>query len=351
MTHVLVAGDHFILPRLFVEAIKEKSFRYDPTFSELVLPWPLTPFGQIGDVQEASGSIQETIEALQGAEIAVTQMAPFTQEVFAGAPNLKMVGVCRGGPVNVDLKAATEAGVIVSYAPGRNAQAAAEFAIGLMLAAMRRITNGDSELHRGIWRGDFYTYENAGIELADSTVGLIGYGAIGSIVSRILLAFGARVVVYDPYVDEELLRAQGIKKVTLSQLLKHSNVVSLHARLTPETKHILNRDNLKLLPKGAIIVNSARGGLLDYSSLPELLNAGALGALALDVYDFEPPGIDWPLLNIPNVVLSPHLGGATRQTATRAAKIIAGEVDLYLNGKNPQFVANPEVLKRFELSV
>jgi len=351
MTHVLVAGDHFVLPRLFIEAISEKSFRHNPTFSELQLPWPLIPFGQVGEVYEASGSIQETIGALQGAEIAVTQMAPFTHEVFAGAPNLRMIGVCRGGPVNVDLRAATDAGVIVSYAPGRNAQAAAEFAIGLMLAAMRRITNGDSELHQGIWRGDFYTYENAGIELADSTIGLIGYGAIGSIVSRILLAFGAKVVVYDPYVDEKILQVQGVEKVTLPELLKLSNVVSLHARLTAETKHILNSDNLKLLPRGAIIVNSARGGLLDYAPLPELLKSGALGALALDVYDIEPPGLDWPLLKIPNVVLSPHLGGATRQTATRAAEIIAKEVDLYLNGKVPQFVANPEVLKRFELSV
>jgi D-3-phosphoglycerate dehydrogenase len=147
------------------------------------------------------------------------------------------------------------------------------------------------------------------------------------------------------------LQVQGVEKVTLPELLKLSNVVSLHARLTAETKHILNSDNLKLLPRGAIIVNSARGGLLDYAPLPELLKSGALGALALDVYDIEPPGLDWPLLKIPNVVLSPHLGGATRQTATRAAEIIAKEVDLYLNGKVPQFVANPEVLKRFELSV
>jgi D-3-phosphoglycerate dehydrogenase len=350
MTHVLVAGDHFVLPSLFIDAIKAKSHSHNPTFSELVLPWPLTPFGQIGNVQEASGSIQGTIDALQSAEIAVTQMAPFTAEVFARAPGLKMIGVSRGGPVNIDLKAATEAGVIVSYAPGRNAQAAAEFTIGLMLAAMRRITKGDSELHLGTWRGDFYTYENAGIELAGSTIGLIGYGAIGSIVARVLIAFGAQVVVYDPYANAERLSADGTEQVELSDLLKRSSVVSLHARLTEETRHILNTDNLKLLPKGAVLINSARGGLLDYSSLPHLLRSGALGAVALDVYEIEPPTVDWPLLNMPNVVLAPHLGGATRQTAARAAEIIAGEVDLYLNEKTPQFVANPEVLKRFALT-
>lgn len=289
MIQILVAGDHFVLPQLFIDAISARSAAHDLTFTELMLPWPNVPFGAIGNVIEASGSIDETIAALAGATIAVTQMAPFTPEVFAGAPDLKMIGVCRGGPVNVDLAAATDAGVIVSFAPGRNAQAAAEFAVGLMLAAMRRITNGDSELHRGNWRGDFYTYGNAGIELSGSTVGLIGYGAIGHIVARVLLAFGATVLVYDPFADAEKMAADGVTVTSLEDLLRASSVVSLHARLTPESHHMLNAENLKLLPHGAVLVNSARGGLLDYAPLPEMLRTGALGALALDVYDIEPP--------------------------------------------------------------
>ncbi len=350
MIQILVAGDHFVLPQLFIDAISARSAAHDLTFTELMLPWPNVPFGAIGNVIEASGSIDETIAALAGATIAVTQMAPFTPEVFAGAPDLKMIGVCRGGPVNVDLAAATDAGVIVSFAPGRNAQAAAEFAVGLMLAAMRRITNGDSELHRGNWRGDFYTYGNAGIELSGSTVGLIGYGAIGHIVARVLLAFGATVLVYDPFADAEKMAADGVTVTSLEDLLRASSVVSLHARLTPESHHMLNAENLKLLPHGAVLVNSARGGLLDYAPLPEMLRTGALGALALDVYDIEPPPANWPLLNMPNVVLSPHLAGATQQTASRAASIIAGEVDRYLNGLTPEYVANPEVLSRFSLA-
>ena len=345
MTHVLAAGDHFVSPALFIDAIQQRTTA-ELTFSSLLLPWPLEPFGPVESVIEASGTAPELIEALVGAQIAVTQMAPFTAEVFRSSPDLKMVSVCRGGPVNVDLDAATDAGVIVSFAPGRNAVAAAEFAIGLMLAAMRRVVTTDSELKAGTWRGDYYTYDNVGMELDGATVGLIGYGAIGRIVSRVLRAFGAHVLAYDPYADAALLAADGVEIVTLENLLGRSSVVSLHARLTPETTHMLNAENLALLPRGAVVVNSARGGLLDYAPLPDMLRSGHLGALALDVYDIEPPPRDWPLFSAPNVVMTPHLAGATRQTAQRAANIVAGDIARFLDGQLPQFVANPLVWDR-----
>ncbi|MBC7725755.1 MAG: 2-hydroxyacid dehydrogenase [Burkholderiaceae bacterium] len=346
MTHILAAGDHFVTPSLFTDAIRERTPGAPVTFSELTLPWPHEPFSRIGTVDEASGDVPELIEALAGAQIAVTQMAAFTGEVFAASPELCLIGVCRGGPVNVDLDAATEAGVIVSFAPGRNAVAAAEFAIGLMLTAMRRVVTTDSELKAGVWRGDYYAYENAGIELDGSTVGLIGYGAIGSIVSRVLRAFGAHVLTYDPYANAEAIAADGVELVSLEDLLRRSSVVSLHARLTAETHHLLNAGNLALLPHGAVLVNSARGGLLDYAPLPDLLGSGAIGALALDVYDIEPPPPEWPLFGAPNVVMTPHLAGATRQTAERAANIVADDVARYLAGEVPRFVANPAVLER-----
>lgn len=350
MVRILTAGDHFVSPGLFRDAITSRvTHGFDLDFVELLLPWPLEPFGQIDNVSEASGSVPSIIEALSSVHIAVTQMAPFTADVFAASPDLQLVSVCRGGPVNVDLAAATEAGVVVTFAPARNAQAAAEFALGLMLAAMRRIPAGDAELKAGSWRGDFYTWENAGIEIAGTTVGLVGYGAIGRIVARALLALGAKVVTHDPYANADAIRADGVDVVSLDELLARSMVVSLHARLSPETHHLLNATNLGLLPRGAILVNSARGGLLDYGPLPALLESGSLGALALDVYDIEPPPTDWPLFSAPNVVLSPHLGGATRQTAQRAAQIVADDVALFLDGQQPHFVANPDVLSRLDL--
>jgi len=349
MTKILCAGDFFVLPELFEKAIRERMPSHQLDFAEIKTQWPMEPFRDIDGVFEASGSVTELIEKLQGVEIVATHLAPFSAEVFKNAPDLKMIGVCRGGPVNIDLKAATEAGVLISYAPGRNAQAAAEFAIALMMAAMRRITRADADLHQGVWRGDFYSYEKTGIEICGSTIGLIGYGAIGKIVAKILIAIGARVIVFDPYTDKTLMTADGVEPVELDYLLKNSNVVSLHARLTSDSKHILNAVNINLLPEGAVIVNSARGGLMDYAPLPHLLSSGRIGALALDVYDVEPPPSNWPLLGIENVVLAPHLAGATKQTAWRAANIIGDEIKLFLDGEVPQFVANKEILSSLSL--
>lgn len=348
MTKVLAAGDHFVAPELFVEALRDCADTPDLRCETLRLPWPVEPFGPVGTVQEASGTERQILEALGDAEIVATQMAPMTADVFAGSPNLRFVGVCRGGPVNVDLPAATKAGVIVSYAPGRNAAAAAEFAVGLMLAALRRIPASNAELKAGQWRGDYYAYDNAGIELDGSTVGLVGYGAIGKIVARVLAAFGAHVLVADPFVSPTQADAEGVELVALDTLLRRSSVVSLHARLTPETHHLLNADKLALLPEGAVVVNSARGDLLDYTPLPNMLHSGHVGALAVDVYDIEPPPEHWPLFDAPNVITTPHLAGATRQTAHRAANIVAGEVRRFLDGQQPRFVANPEVLETIE---
>ena len=343
MTHILLAGDHFDTTASFRTAL-DSVLSEPATYTEWTGPWPLEPFGDIGGVHEASGSVEVLIEHLQGAQVAVTQMAPFTREVFLASPELRLVGVCRGGPVNVDLDAATEAGVLVTFAPGRNAQAAAEFTVGLILAVSRRIAESDQDLRNGIWRGDNYTLERVGIELEGAVVGLVGYGAIGRLVARILHGFGSTVVAYDPYADGAALAADGVRRVELDELLAISDVVSLHARYTPDTHHLMDEAALRRMKRGAVLVNAARGGLLDYGPLPALLEQGLLGGVAVDVYDIEPPPIDHPLLHAPNVVLSPHLAGATRQTADRAASIVARDVAAFLAGREPAHVANRAVL-------
>lgn len=344
---ILAAGDHFVRPELIRAALhRELDTDQGPAdidVAALTLPWPYEPFGPVAGVREASGTEETLIEALAGARISVTEMGAFTARVFDARPELRMVAVCRGGPVNVDLAAATRHGVAVSFAPGRNAPAAAEFAIGLMLAALRRIPTADAELKQGRWRGDFYAYEESGDELDGATVGLVGYGAIGRRVARVLRAFGAHVLVADPYADPGAARADGVEPVELDELMRRSAVVSLHARLTPETRHLVDARRLALLPEGAVLVNSARGDLLDHAPLPGMLTSGRLRALALDVYDVEPPPDDWPLHGVPNVVTAPHLAGATRQTAHRAAAITAAEVGRFVRGEKLAHPANPEV--------
>lgn len=337
MTRVLVAGDHFVTPALITDALHARlgdprsgdaRFGAGLDVSTLTLPWPHTPFGPVAEVDEASGDEQTLIDALPGIEIAVTQMAPFTARVLDAADALKLVVVCRGGPVNVNLAAAAARGIEVRATPGRNAIAAAEHAVALLLAALRQIPQVHASVRAGEWRSDLYALDAVGSELAGATVGLVGYGAIGRHVGRILRAFDAEVLVHDPYVDPSIL--DGAVAVGLPELLDRSVAVSLHARLTPETRGMIGAAELARLPRGAVLVNTARGGLLDYDALVDALESGHLGGAALDVFDVEPLPPGSRLRTAPRLVLTPHLAGATRQTAERAASLAADAIADYL---------------------
>ncbi|MFI6499061.1 2-hydroxyacid dehydrogenase [Nonomuraea typhae] len=332
---VLAAGDHFVLNRLLVAALRREA----PTgleVAELTLPWPVEPFGRVGEVQEASDVEDALIGALRGVEVCVTQMAPLTKRVLAAAEDLRLFCVTRGGPVNANLAAATEAGVAVTFAPGRNAVATAEHTVALLLAATRRIPQTHADLASGVWRGDYYRYDNVGPELAGSTVGLVGSGAIGSRVAAILRGFGAEVLVHDPY-------AGLAEHVELPELLARSRFLSLHARATPETAGMIGAAELSALPRGAVVVNSARGSLLDYDALCDALDSGHLFGAALDVFPEEPIPPGSRLLRTPNLVMTPHLAGGSKQTAANAARIAAEEVGRYLRGEPLLHLANPEL--------
>ena len=339
---ILAAGDRFVLSRLLVEGL-ERELGENLDTSTLDFGWPIEPFGRVAEVEEAAGSEDEVIEAGEGAEVIVTQLAPITEKVLTSLEDLELVVVTRGGPVNVNVEAATENGVIIANAPGRNAPAAAEYALGLMLAAMKRIPDAHGSLKGGEWRGDFYAYEENGVELDGSTVGLVGFGAIGSRVAKVLTAFGAQVLVHDPFVEDGPVEEVGGRKAGLDELLERSKVVSLHARLSDETRGMIGAEQIGKMPEGSVLVNTARGGLLDYGALCDALESGRLGAAALDVYDEEPPPEGSRLFTVPNLVLSPHIAGATKETAHRAASIAAAEVGRHARGEELQNVVNPEV--------
>ena len=247
-TPVLLAGDHFVQNDLLRRCL-EQEVRQPLDISELTLPWPVEPFGRVGDVDEASGTEEQLVEALRDRRICLNQMAPLTERVLAACPDLELFGVARGGPVNTDLAAATRHGVAVTFAPGRNAVATAEHTVGLLLAAVRRIPQTHTELSAGTWRGDLYQYEQVGPEISGSTVGLVGYGAIGSRVARMLGGFGAHLLVPDPYVDPADLEP-GVSLVALDELLARSTVTSLHARATAETRHMIGAAQIAAMPPG-----------------------------------------------------------------------------------------------------
>lgn len=334
---VLAAGDAFVLTRLLVDAVRtEVGDAVEVT--ELELPWPHTPFGDVGTgdsvVHEASGTEDQLIEALSGARACVTQMAPVTRRVLQACPDLELVAVSRGGPVNADLDAARDHGVVVTFAPGRNATATAEYTIAMMLAAMRRIPTSHAGVQAGQWPSGLYAYDETGLEVEGSTVGLLGCGAIGSRVARVLVALGAKVLVHDPYADPGSL-PEHTRAVDLAELLDRSQVLTLHARVTPETTGIIDDAALAALPDGAVVVNCARGALLDHGALARHLTTGHLHSAALDVFDHEPLPADHPLRAAPNVVTTPHLAGASRAVAQRAATIVAGEVGRWLRQEPP----------------
>ncbi|HTF51901.1 MAG TPA: 2-hydroxyacid dehydrogenase [Pseudonocardia sp.] len=343
---ILAAGDHFVLNRLLIDAVRAElpdSVAADVEFRELTLPWPLEPFGSIGEVDEASGGEDELIAALDGVEICVTQLAGLTERVLDASPSLRLFGVSRGGPVNANLKAATEHQVAVTFAPGRNAVATAEHTMALTLAAMRRVPATHAELRGGVWRGDLYQYEEVGPELDNATVGLIGYGAIGSRVARMLNGFGASVLVHDPYLKPDQL--DGVAElVGLDELLHRSRVVSLHARVTEETTGMIGREQIAAMPPGSVLINCARGALLDYGAVCDALDSGHLFGAGFDVFPEEPIPADSRLLRTPNIVMTPHLAGASKETAAKAARILAADVGRYLRGEPLAHCANPDAL-------
>jgi D-3-phosphoglycerate dehydrogenase / 2-oxoglutarate reductase len=251
-------------------------------------------------------------------------------------PALKLIVVARGGPVNIDLDAARKRGVLIVNAPGRNASAVAEFTIGAIIAETRLMTRGHDALRRGEWRGDLYRSDLVGRELSQMTVGVIGYGHIGTKVVRLLKAFGGRILVADPYV--ELLpedARDGVIQTTLMALLRESDVVTLHARVTKETVGFIGRAEFAAMRKGAVFINTARGPMVDYDALTGALKSGHLRGAMLETFAVEPAPAGLELLQLENVTLTPHIAGASLKTIERAADAAADEVRRYLAGEAP----------------
>lgn len=336
--NVLLAGDNFIRNELLAEAIRDR-VPTPPHFSSLTLPWPESPFGRVDEVDEAVDCEDDIAEAIGTAEVVITQMAPLTARVLERADRLRLAICTRGGPVNVNVRAAAQRGIAVSCTPGRNAVAAAEYTLLLILAALRRLPEAHGSLVAGEWRSRMYDYTECGGEVAGATVGIVGLGEIGRRVAMLVGALGATVLGYDPFVQREHV-AGSVDLLPLEDLLDRSDIVTLHARLTPDSQGLISTAQIERMRRGSVLVNSARGGLLDYRAAATSLERGHLGALALDVFPDEPLQPESPLLKLSHLVVSPHLAGATRQTAARAAAMAAAEVERYAHGRRLLHVVN-----------
>ncbi|WP_375481695.1 2-hydroxyacid dehydrogenase [uncultured Jatrophihabitans sp.] len=338
---VLCVGDRFITPDALGLAAK-KSIGRDTYVTGLQTEWPDDPFGPVEGVTEASGSPAAVARLAQDADVLLTHLGPVTRSVLNAATDLKVVGITRGGPVNVDLAAATERGVPVVYLPGRNLGAAAEFTLGFMLALPRGIASGSRALAAGQWDPTFFRQDRTGPELRGSTVGIVGAGAVGRRVAELVSAFRANVLIHDPFADEQSLRDQGWEPVGLDELLARSDIVSLHARLTDDTRKMFGTDVFAAMKPGAYFVNTARGGLVDEDALRGALESGHLAGAALDVFDPEPPVAGDALVARADVIATPHLAGASKQVASESAARVADEVATYLRDGVLEHCANPD---------
>lgn len=263
-----------------------------------------------------------------------------TKEVLDKASELKVIGRAGVGVDNIDLDVATRRGIVVLNAPGGNTVSAAELTFSLALAMIRNIPQADASVRRGEWDRTKFK----GVELDGKTLGLVGAGRIGTEVARRARAFGMRVVVYDPYLSKQRAEQHHMELVTLPDLLEESDLVSLHCPLTEETKGLIGSKELALMKKSAYLVNAARGGVVDEDALAEALAEGRLAGAALDVYAREPIDTESPLLELNNVVLSPHLGAATEEAQRSVGIEIAEAVrDALLAGHFLTAVNAPEL--------
>ncbi|MCU0962081.1 MAG: 2-hydroxyacid dehydrogenase [Pirellulaceae bacterium] len=279
---------------------------------------------------------EELCAGLESVEILVVQFAPVPARWLRQAQALRVIGVLRGGTENVAVAEATARGICVLNTPGRNARAVAECTLGLILAEVRNIARSHAGLRQGRWERQFPNSREIP-ELCGKTVGLVGYGAVARLVAHYLVAFGSRIIAYDPYCQGDPAPAT---LVSLDELLRSSDVISLHARLTADNQHLLGAAELARMKPTAVLVNTARSGLVDEAALVAALQAGRIQGAALDVFDCEPLPLDHPLLRLPNVTITPHLAGSTIDAFRTSPRLLAGHLARLLAGEEHVPIVN-----------
>lgn len=264
--------------------------------------------------------------------------------VMDAAPQLTVVGRAGVGVDNIDLEAATARGIVVMNAPDGNTVATAELAIGLMLALARHIPQAEISIRAGQWEKKAFM----GVELRRKTLGIVGFGRIGRAVARRAKAFDMTVIAHDPFGAQDAADALGVELVSLDALFARADFITLHAAASASTRNLINAETIQKMKPGVRIVNDARGSLIDEAALAEALTSGRVAGAALDVYSTEPVPADNPLLGLPNVIHTPHLGASTFEAQDEVATQIAHQVIDALTAHDYRNVVNPEVLKRIQ---
>ena len=302
------------------EAIKMLKEKHEVVFSEL------DPEGLLNEIGKYDALV-------------IRSRTKVTKEVINKGKNLKVIGRAGVGVDNIDVPEATKRKIPVVNAPGGATVSVAELTFAHMLSLARNLSKSDKTMKNGEWEKKTLK----GTELCDKTLGLIGSGRIGTEVGKMAIAFGMKVIVYDPYLSKETAEEQGFELADLDSLLKNSDFISIHTPLTDETKKMIDEKEFKKMKNTAFIVNCARGGIIDENALYNSLKEGKIRGAALDVYENEPPK-NSPLLTLDNIVFTPHIGASTKEAQIRAGTITAEQVLKVLKNEKPDFCVNREVL-------
>jgi len=318
----LLIGDLFIPGAVMRDGLEQLA---TAGYSVEACDWPVTDYDELQRLNrqiEQAGPASVALpgwlrEKIRAAHLVVVHFCPLAGDLIRDCPQLELIGTCRTGLSNID----TTAGVPVINCRGRLANAVAEFTVGLIIAEARNIARGHAALKQHRWQRD---YANTGRipELGGRTVGLVGFGAIGQAVARLLAAFGMRVLAYDPHVARALAESLGVALVGLDDLLRRSDFVSLHAAATPETTGLINGARLALLSPHAYLINTSRAALVDEPALIDALQHRRLAGAALDVFEVEPLPADHPFLQLDNVTLTPHMAGGSDDAFRRSPALL-----------------------------
>jgi D-3-phosphoglycerate dehydrogenase len=288
---------------------------------------------------------EQMVEMGNDADVIIIGTEPMLGEVLQKLPALKLLVCSRAGVESVDIKQATSRRIPVLNSPGRNAFAVADFTIGLLISLVREIPRSQSFLSSGQWKSVFSPadYGLEGMELPERTLGIIGMGMIGRLVAKRAAGFDMKVLGYDPYVSEGLVKESGVEPTTLKELLQTSDFISLHCALTPETKHLLNSKMLSLIRSSTYIINTARAALIEEEPFIQALQNQKIAGAALDVFWKEPIPQDHPLLKLDNVLITPHIAGMGDQVFHRGSRMIVDGIISFFSGIRPNNLVNPDV--------
>lgn len=292
-------------------------------------------------VLQAYAEEDELTEAVKDADAMMARSVVVTAAVVEAAPRLKIISRHGVGYEGVDLEACTRLGIAVSISSDANSQSVAEYAFALMLSSAKNVSRVGRAVRSNVWARD----NSSAVELHGKTLGIIGLGRIGSRLAKLTRGFRMELLIHDPYATTEAVDAAGAKRVDLNSLLEQSDFVSLHVPMMDETRYFIGSSELERMKPSAILVNTARGGLIDEAALHEVLTNDRLAGAALDVFEEEPLPSDHPLTKLDNIICTAHVAGQTQESMVRTSIVAAENILAVLRGDVPDILVNPEVLK------